>query len=538
MSEISHSTKKLISQYRIWQESLNPPKERINLIHVDEVASKVAAFYEKIRGIIDWQDEHLFRRKAIERNLKRHLFLNSNSQNIANDLILELIRGGHFLNDFIPESKINEVQKMIDKYIYILENSPSSAQKQKKKIKIEFQDWILGIMACELEEILSPPIREKALINYMTEVLKERIRVVEGIFVIGGLKDEDLNTQIYITVQQALFKLDSYIISYNLLKLKYPEWSDLSKTLLQEITKNIYSIQEKIEKDLNHPLIDKFYKICEKYDTPYLILNDIISENPTKTEEIISQPEILEQQIRRAYAKRAATIKSRLKRAAFYCLLSVFFTDFIFLYTIEIPLVKLLWGEFTLFPLLVNIFIPTLFMFLLIITIKLPPKENIDVTIMEVVKIIYEGKKKDIYEIKVYSKKGFIMRTIITIFYIICFTLFWGIISWGLIKIKFPPTSIIIFILFISLISFAGIKIRQRIKEIEIIERKESFFYFFIDLFAVPVTHFGKWLSNRWKKINIISKFFTMLIDMPFQVFVKFLEQWRYFLKERKEEIH
>jgi len=27
------------------------------------------------------------------------------------------------------------------------------------------------------------------------------------------------------------------------------------------------------------------------------------------------------------------------------------------------------------------------------------------------------------------------------------------------------------------------------------------------------------------------------LIDMPFLVFVEFIEQWRYFLKEKKEEI-
>jgi hypothetical protein len=25
---------------------------------------------------------------------------------------------------------------------------------------------------------------------------------------------------------------------------------------------------------------------------------------------------------------------------------------------------------------------------------------------------------------------------------------------------------------------------------------------------------------------------------MPFQVFVEFLEQWRYYLKEKREEIH
>jgi len=535
MPEISYSTKKLIQQYLLWQKSLQP-KEGASLIQVDEVASKVSTFYEKIRGIIDWQEEHLLRKKAIERNLKRQLFLNEkDNKNISADLVLELIRGGHFPNNYIPEIKINEVEKMIDKYVYILENIKDS--KQKEKTKLQFYDWILGIAACELEEILSPPIKESALIDFMTEMLSERIKVNEGVFIFQGLKKEDIEIQIYITVQQALFKLDSDIISYNLLKKKY-QWLNPSKSLLQEIVKNIFSFQEKIKKDLSHPLINKFYKICEKYDTPYLILNDIISESPSEAEKILSQPEILEERIRQSYNKRAKNIKRRLSRAAFYATLSIFITNVFSLYVIEFPLAKLLWGNFTPFSIFINIFAPTFLMFLLIITIKLPPKENIDVTIMEITKIIYEGKKKDVYEVKIYPKRSFITRTIISLFYMISFLLFCGIISWLLSKIAFPITSIIIFIIMISLITFAGTKIRQRVKEIEIIEKKANLLYFFVDLFAIPITLFGKWASTRWRRINVISKVFSMLIDMPFQVFIKFLEQWRYYLKEKKEEIH
>ena len=531
MPEISQSTKKLISQYQLWYKSLQP-QEEVATIHVDEVASTVAAFYEKIRGVVDWQEEHLLRKRAIERILKRRLFLDENKEEIASSLVSELIRGGHFPNDFIPETKINEVKKLIDKYVYIFENTP----KEKKS------DWVLSIAACELEEILAPPIKEKALIDYMTETIKQRIKVTNQAFIVGSLSQEEINTQTYIAVQRALFNLDSDIISYNLLKIKYPEWSNLSPKLLQEIAENIYSIQKKIEKDLNHPLSNKFYKICEKYDTPYLILNDVLSENPSEAEKIISQPEILEEKIRQSYKKRASTIKSRLGRAAFFATLSIFITN-IFVFFLEFPIAQFFhnlweWPHFTPLSIAISIFVPTLLMFLLITTIKLPDKKNIDIVTMEVAKIVYEGKKKDIYEVKIYPKKGFIIKTIVALFYIAGFALFCGIVSWGLSKIDLPPTSHVVFIIFISLIAFAGTKIRQRAKEIEIIERKESFLFFFVDLFAVPITHFGKWLSSRWQKLNIISKFFTMLIDMPFQLFIEFLEQWRYFLKEKKEEIH
>jgi hypothetical protein len=88
------------------------------------------------------------------------------------------------------------------------------------------------------------------------------------------------------------------------------------------------------------------------------------------------------------------------------------------------------------------------------------------------------------------------------------------------------------------LISFAGAKLRERSRELEIIEKKDSFMMIFIDFFSMPVIGLGKWLSGQWMRYNILVVFLNFLIDMPFQVFVEFLEQWRAFLKEKKEEIH
>src|SRR6185369_8071854 len=129
MAELSEPTKNLIAQYAAWQLSLKP-KEGVATIHVDEVALRVAAFYEQIRTIVDWKEEHLMRRAAIIRKLKRRfldLEMNNFSiPNIAESLVLELIRGGYFPNDKIEEVKIAEVQRIIDKYIFILKNNPEN----------------------------------------------------------------------------------------------------------------------------------------------------------------------------------------------------------------------------------------------------------------------------------------------------------------------------------------------------------------------------------------------------------------------------
>ncbi len=188
MAELSTETKNLIQKYQEWQKSLQPKAEE-STIHVDEVASTVAAFYEKIRGVVEWREEHLIRRAAIERNLKRRLLFRNGKttgKEIAEPLVLELIRGGHFPNDRIPESKITQVQKILTKYNYVLETAPA----QKEKLKSQLYDWILSIAACEIEETLSPPIREKALINYMTQLMKESIEIQEGAINLNAVPEE------------------------------------------------------------------------------------------------------------------------------------------------------------------------------------------------------------------------------------------------------------------------------------------------------------------------------------------------------------
>jgi len=530
MAELSQNTQKLIQQYQAWYSSLQP-KEGTPTIHVDEVASKVAAFYEKIRGVVEWREEHLMKRAAIERILKRRLLF-KNGEAEAEPFVLELIRGGHFPNDRIPESKIEEIQKIFDKYGFVLQNSPRPKEKQ----KIQLFDWILGIAACEIEETLVPSIRERSLIEYMEAEMKDRIKTRENI----KISEEEKNTQIFIAVQRALLKLDSPIITYNLLKRKYPQWrySDKDNPQLQSFAQNVYSTWKEIDKELRHPLSDKFYKICERYNTPYLILGDAISEDPTKSKERLSQPEVLEKSVKENYQKRLKTIKSRLGRAAIYATISIFVTKMLLAFAVEVPLDRYFIGQFDYLTIGINILTPPLLMFFLVLTISTPKEENLQRVIMEVSKIAYTREKKEVYIVEPKRERGWVMESIITLFYLITFFVSFGLIIWGLNELNFSILSVIIFLVFVSLISFAGVKIRERSKELEVVERKESFLVTIIDLFSLPIIQVGKWLSSQWTRYNVIVVLFNFLIDMPFQRFVEFVEQWRGFLKEKKEEIH
>lgn len=535
MAELNQRTLRLIEQYKAWYDSLNMSPET-STIKVDEVASRVAAFYEKIRGIVEWKEEHLLRKGAIERVLRRKLFLHEEGGEFAEDLILHLIRGGHFPNDKIPEEKIEEVQKVLNKYIFILAHAPAF-EEGKKKERTDLLRWLAGVGACEIEAILDPPAKEEAIISHMEEIMRQRIRVGEGVVSSGNLEEEEIRDQIAIAVRRALFNLDNTIITFHLLRRKY-QWTELPESMLPKIAQNISFLREETQKALSHPLSEKFYQVCENYDTPFLILSDIIEKNPKEAQAILADKEQLEEEIDKAYHERYEKLKKRLGRAAIYATLSIFITKVALALTIEIPIEKA-FIEINYLALGVNILVPPFLMLMLIKTVRKPDEENLHRVRMEVAKLIFSRDREDTYTIRVPKKRKFLSRFIIKAFYLFSYVISFGAIIFVLrFFLNFEWLSIAIFLMFISLIAFAGVRLRQRARELIVKKEKESLSESFVDFFTLPIVLAGKKLTREFEKRNAFVVVFNSLIDLPFHTFIEFLEQWRNFLKEKKDEIH
>lgn len=529
MPELSSQTKRLIQRYQNWYQSLER-KEGVQTLHVDEVASAVAKFYEKIRGVVDWREEHLLRKSAIERILRRRFLMEEDPQKMAEPLVLELIRGGHFPNDAIPESKIEEVRRSLCKYFFLLQYAPTREEKE----GIALQDWILSIAACEVEALLSPPSRERALIDYMAEFVAERIKVE------GNLIDTTKETQTFIACQQALFKLDAPLISYHLLEKWQEDWTVLeaSDARLSEIASRIFEIREKIERELSHPMASRFYVLCERLDTPFLLLGDILQKNPLEGQDILSDPVKVEAAVKETYTTRLSRLHSKIQRAAIYSTLSIFMTKILIALAAEIPVERWLTGELNTTALALNVGIPPLLMAILVFSIRPPAKENFQRTLLEVGKIIYEGEQKSHYTIRIPRARNVVISFFIGIAYLLSFMISFGLLIKILSRLHFNVFSQAIFLMFLSLIAFAGVRLRQRSKELTVLEEKATALSGLFDFFAFPIIQTGKWLSRQLARYNVIVIILTALVEMPLQIFIEFLEQWRYFLKEKKEEIH
>ena len=87
-------------------------------IEVGKIASKAAQYYEKARYAVDYKDEHLLRKTAIGRILRRRLTLELTPEKNSRSFLVELIQAGYLPNGELPERVISHVQEIIDKITF------------------------------------------------------------------------------------------------------------------------------------------------------------------------------------------------------------------------------------------------------------------------------------------------------------------------------------------------------------------------------------------------------------------------------------
>lgn len=532
-----------------YKKALQKEKQKPeNPLYVDEIASKIAKIYEKVRRVIDWKEEHLVRRTSIERILKRRLISEISEitvlpdldpEKIARPMILEIIRTGYFENRKIGEGKIDEIAKILKKYIYILKNSPYAKESALAiKNKVHFYNWLLEIAACEIDETLEYPYKEIALLDFMTDSMYENI-VLEPE---GKLSEEDKYIQTYIAVHRTLYNLDKPIITYHVIKEKYPAFvseDNSESTFPQEFTENIESIWHHLEEDLTHPKRGEFQRLCEKYDAAYRILADVMKQleaGKAPLEQTLAKKDKLLSTLEETYKERLSTLKARLFRSAIYSTLSIFVAGAASLFVFEYPIAKLFYGEFSPWAIVADIMIPTALMFILVGIIRPPVEDNLEKLKEEVQKIVYSKKEREKYHVKLQKRIKKVQNVLFTLIYLTgglgsLYFIYW------IFKIaRVPLTSLYIDTVNVAVVVFAAMVIRQKSKEITIKERS-SLFEFFLDFFSVPLAKIGRWLNNKWKEFNFVSVFFSTLIDMPFSTFLEFLEGWRNYIKEKRAEI-
>lgn len=531
----------LVAKY--YAQEIIDKQEKESKIHIDEIASGVAKFYEQIRKIIDWKDDNALRRGAIERILKRRLlpkmitgsFTQDDSLHLAQTMTEELIRGGHLPNHEVPRSRVEVVSDSLNKYLYFLEYSIRSYGITNVKKVNEVTIFLIEIASCEIEEVLTRPAKEYGIMEVMSKIMSERIKVEPE----NTLKKDAKLDLIRVSVQRKLYHLDDNYIVYMYLRRKYPNWDHFSQEELKEFAQNLESIQKSSEEYINSKICKKFDEIISQYSAVFVLLEDVfddLKDSPKSIEKNINDKSLLLSLITDNYNKRRDTLKRTLRNSAIFSTLSVFLSNWVTFYLIEVPVARLFYEEFNLLATIVDFLLPALVMFLLVIFIKPPKEDNLDKVLKASEDLLYDHPKYEIYEIKLEENTSPVGKLVISSFYIISTILLFVGIGFLFYVAKLPMTSVVYDTFTIAVTFSAALAVRNKSKELQVGE-SGKFGEFLFDIFTVPVAKVGTFLSSKWKEYNVVAIFTNYLVEVPFVAILNFIELWSKFIKERKAEI-
>lgn len=538
-SQLSPYIVKLLEKYK---KELLLAKRDYTPIHVDEIASRVSKFYEKIRKVVDWKDDNALRRNAIERVLKRVLFAKVagitiekvKTEKLAKIITLDLIRGGHLPNDTVPSEKIEDVSTSLKKYMVFLEHANSYKAFEVKE-KLNYTNFILEIASCELEEILTNPVKEYGLIDTMTEIISDRTSILSD----DNLGEDYRERHVFIAVCRVLYNFDDNFIIYRLLEKYNKNWKFLSDSEVDAISKDLPNLWKSMTLEINLPITRKLVRICRKVDTVFILLDDILEKLKNKPKELIplfQDREKFATLVREKYDERYTTLKTRLFRLAMFSTLSVFLSNWFTFYIIEVPLAKLFYEKFSWTAAAIDFLIPTILMFLMVAFIRPPEKENEDRVINSVMGFVYDDEKKEKYQVSIVDRKMSLFKMFLLALYIETIFVVFAALAYIFYISGLPITSVIFDTFTIALTVFAAVGIKNKSLELNV-DEQTNIKDFVFDTFSIPIAKVGSVLAKKWKEYNIVAIFFNFVIETPFTIILDFIQGWSEYIKERREEI-
>jgi hypothetical protein len=513
-----------LQAYTQEERGINQRENTAN-IQVSRAAATLATIYERIRQAIDYQEEQVLRRRALSRILLRLLTSAKNGErSIAESLIKEATWARYLQDNTLPPERIEEVAAIIKRYKVLLERN---TYKQTKKLP-DLRDWILGVMATEIEQLLVPHVTIDALIQLMYKSIDHSQAVTE-------YDEATINLQIYLTIQRTLLKADSASLRFLLLNSYYPEWQRNDPEVTNQVAAQFIQAVEAIEYHIRHPLGDRLLPIIRKQSAPFLVLKAIADEHKKKRTEVLAVPEERENAIREICKKKYNNIRSRIQRAAIRSIIYLFITKMTLAFLIEVPLDRLLYQEVHILPLAVNVLFPPLLMFIVALTIRTPGPRNTDRIVHRLNAIVDDS--DGLNSVKLTLPKARPRSAAYLYLYITTFVISFGLIWMLLSRLHFNFVSKALFFLFTCLVSFFAFRIRQTSRELLFIEDKDSLLASIIDFFFLPFLRVGRWLSSGFSKINVFIFFFDFILEAPLKSLISVAEEWFSFIREKKEEI-
>jgi len=507
--------------------TLTKISEYSETVEVSKAISALALAYEKVRNVIDYRDEHLIRRYAIERELRR-LFLQEDTSTSAERIVKTLIRGSYLPNVTITVNEVAQLQQTLKKY-EALRNT--SATKITITPKLDFvTEYVIELASLEIEKLLVPTYVPEIVSVYMASVLENNIVLEESDGTI-------LWPVIVASAHRAIHNADSSTTKFFAFILLNPTWENLDIESVKLL--NIDKIRTDTNYLTNNPVFDKSLLLCRKHAPTFRALEKVMLENMDNLDALADE-EVLLRKAQSFLKKVYSTTREKLNRRLTRSIIYIIITKMALAVLLELPIDRYLEGRINPISLIINIVTPPLILFLIALAVKAPDEKDIT-NLLKLIKqlkdentLLPTSKKVVVSFIKKDRTVGDYM--FYGVYLLLTLLLMWG--SYTVLNaIGYNFASYIIFLFFLSVVSYFGYTIASSASEYKVRNVNEGgFFTFLADTISLPVIRMGRKLSEGVSKINLFVFILDFIIESPFKLLVEFLEQWLSYVREKREE--
>lgn len=482
-------------------------------IHVVGVGKTVTLAYEQLRKAAENAEEHLLLQRAIRRFYKR-LFLSQDEKSASTsgeDLIAELTFAGYIANDSIPASYVDDINATAKKFVAI-----RGRIGQNVSIK-QLDTWTLDPLSVAVSHIIDDVSMYDATAQFAFQHFSQ---VLDGEKIFGGKRPDDFDAALFVAIHTSLLKADQAIIRYQLLQ----------RYQINARADHFSQINRQIDDFLVSATTDKLTHIVDRRAAPLRVMLRMMKNEPNFAA-LLANRSLFMSHFAAETEATYDSVQRSINRGILRSVIFLIITKFLVGLAVEVPYDLIVHSQIMWLPLAINLLFPPVYMIMLRMTLIMPGAANSSALAKGIDEILYDDKAHN-KSIQLSTRKfGAGYNAAYTLF---IFAIFGGA-AYGLWLLGFEWIHLAIFFVFISAASFLGFRLSRLIREIEVVDSAQSGVTLVRDFLYMPFVVVGRWMSEKYSRVNIVSMLLDMLIELPLKTLLNLIRQWSAFVSAKKD---
>lgn len=492
-------------------------------IDVDEAVRSIAGFYERTRNTLEYGERDFLRQRAIERTLKRILNFGSSlaPDDLAGELLRELIRAGYFPNERLPETAALPVGAVLQRL-----SAGVSA------VSALFHDELIRCAAFEIEDIVFPEraAAQAAIVAFVMEICESRLRWPQE-----ARADRGHRAFLFAAAHRAVLKANSSRIIFSFLRDALPQWRNADPEEIAALSEEFERVLMTAKRTIAHPRSEQYARALRRFAPAFRAIDDAVSdralsENDGGNMTIMQLERLLEEVV----AKHCGEAKRKLRTAAWRATLYVFFTKMVVGLSIEIPYDYFFTGAVFTQAFFINLAFPPALMFLVAFSAR-PPRLAVADRIVDDAMRIATGRER-LGHVRLPRERGaarlaaFGLATMVfgggALFFIFK----------GLSALSFSPFGMVIFFIFLSIVSLFAWRVRRPLRDLAV-RSGGGVAATLIEVLVFPFLAVGRVMSDGLRSVNVFIFLLDVFIESPLKMLFAVFEDWLAFLREKREKL-